>query len=282
MAPTKPSRTAQGALAERALLHERGAIDDPYARSMLTPAMGILYRIARRWPDRIPTLDVTLAGLAARVAWHDAQVRDALDAGVDQVVVVGAGYDSRAWRLRGDGVRFFEVDHGVSQADKIRRAPPGPGPTYVAVDLRAESAIEALHEAGLDPSRRAAFVLEGLTMYLDPGSARDLFADIATAAVPGSRLSTDFYPPPDEGTSAHRRQNRIQRLARAGSGEDLRLTLDRTGAVAFVSDCGWEVTAATGGRDAAEPLGLGTCGLPLDEINPAKTLVAARRPGLSH
>lgn len=282
MAPTKPSRTAQGVLAERAVLHEMGLIDDPFARPMLTRPMAALFQVARRWPDRIPTLPVTLAGLAARVRWHDAEVVQALDDGVTQVVVVGAGYDSRAWRLRRDGVTFFELDHPTSQADKIRRAPEGPGPTYVAADLRSDSAVEVLLDGGLDPSRCAVFVLEGLTMYLDPDSARRLLSELAAGSASGSRLSTDFYPPPDDGTSAHRRQNRVQRLARAGSGEDIRLVLDRADAVAFVTDCGWEVTAATGGRDAAEALGLGGAELPIDAVNPAKTILAARRSELSH
>src|SRR3954469_24904195 len=105
-------------------------IDDPLARRMLGPAVGTAYQLVRRWPDRVPTLSVTLAGLAARVLWHDQQVAQALSSGIDQVAVVGAGYDSRSWRLRRRSVEFFELDHPATQAVKVRRAPPD-GPTYV-------------------------------------------------------------------------------------------------------------------------------------------------------
>ncbi|MBA2625656.1 MAG: class I SAM-dependent methyltransferase [Acidimicrobiia bacterium] len=47
----------------------------------------------------------------------------ALDAGIEQVAVIGAGYDRRAWRFHRDGVQFFELDHGATQQDKARRAP---------------------------------------------------------------------------------------------------------------------------------------------------------------
>jgi O-methyltransferase involved in polyketide biosynthesis len=68
------------------------------------------------------------------VLWYDAQVTRAVDDGVEQVAVIGAGYDSRARRLARDGVRFYELDHPGTQSDKMRRAPAG-GPTYVACDL---------------------------------------------------------------------------------------------------------------------------------------------------
>jgi len=51
----------------------------------------------------------------------------------------------------------------------------------------------------------------------------------------GSRLAVDFYPPRDTGTSLSQRQTRLQRLARFGSGETIRLTIDRSEAVELVA-----------------------------------------------
>jgi O-methyltransferase involved in polyketide biosynthesis len=89
-------------------------------------------------------------GPAARVLWFDAQVADALDSGTGQTVVVGAGYDSRAWRFRREGVQYFEWDHGATQEDKERRA-PGPGGAYVNVDLTTRGAAELFLEHGSAP-----------------------------------------------------------------------------------------------------------------------------------
>lgn len=276
MGGAKRSRSAQAVAAERAVLTDLGAIDDPYAEAMLDPAMArILWSVRHLLPARVRRGSVTLAGLAARVRWHDSRVVDAMDAGIDQVVIVGAGYDSRAWRLARGGVRFFEVDHPVTQADKRARAPDG-GPTYVPADLRTASAADALVTAGLDPQRRAVFVLEGLTMYLSEDAVCRQLAGLAGACPAGSRLTTDFYPPQDEGTARNRRQNLVQHLARGGSGEGLRLTIDRDGAWSLLESCGWTAPDAVGARAAALTMVPRWSGLPLAAVNDHKTLVAAR------
>jgi methyltransferase (TIGR00027 family) len=272
----KRSRTAQGVAAERAVLTDMGVLADPFARGMLAPSTAAIFWVVQRLPYRLRARSVTQAGLAARVLWYDAQVANALDAGIDQIVVIGAGYDSRAWRFRRDGLRFFEVDHGATQQDKARRA-PGPGPTYVEADLTTQSAAEALLAYGLDASRPALFVAEGLTMYLDEEVVRRQLGDLAESSAVGSRLAVDFYPPRDAGTSQHHRQNRLQSLARAGSGETLGLLIDRPGAVELVERSGWDVTEETSALDAARTLVPRESGLPVDAINEHKTLVAGVR-----
>jgi methyltransferase (TIGR00027 family) len=227
----------------------------------------------------VPTLPLTLAGLGARVLWHDAQVLRALEDGIRQVAVVGAGYDSRAWRLRRDGVRFFELDGAATQRDKRVKAQrlPGPGPTYVEADLRDRTAAEALVDGGLDPAAPAIFVLEGLLMYLTEEVVRRQLSALAEASPAGSRLTTDFYPPRAVGNDRLRRQDRVQRLFRTGSGEVLRLEVDRPAAVALVEACGWHVDEVAGGRAAAEALVPPGSGLPISALDEQKTLLAASR-----
>lgn len=263
-------------LAERVVLTDIGVLADPHAAGMLSPSMAALRRLVGGHPGRIPTLPVTLAGLAGRVLWHDAQVVAALDAGIDQVVVVGAGYDSRAWRLADAGVRFFELDHPATQQDKARRA-PRPRPTFVAADLTTQSAAAALVAGGLDPARPALHVVEGVAMYLAEEVVRARLAELAEAGAPGSRLSIDFYPPADDmGGGALRRQRGAQRLARSGSGEGLRLLVDADRATTVVEECGWTVVEVTGMRSAAQVLVPPGSGLPLEAVDERKTLVAAR------
>ena len=269
----KRSRTAQGVAAERALLADLGVLSDPFARDMLTPSMAVTLGVVEHLPKQVQSRSVTLAGLAARVLWFDAQVTDALDAGIEQVAVIGAGYDSRAWRFRRDGVRFFELDHGETQQDKAWRA-PGPGPVYVEADLTAQSAAKELLEHGLDVSRPALFVLEGVTMYLEEEVVRSQFAELSKSSTVGSRLAVDFYPHRQAGTSRDRRQRLLQHLARAGSGESFRLTVDRRQAVELVKASGWDVNKETSLREAARALVPSESGLPVEAINKHKTLVA--------
>jgi methyltransferase (TIGR00027 family) len=271
------SRTAQGVVAERAVLAEMGVVDDPFARGMLAPSMAAIVRVVQRLPHRVRARSVTLAGLAGRVLWFDDQVAHALDAGVRQVAVIGAGYDSRAWRFRRGGVRFFELDHPATQQDKVRRA-PGPGPTYVEADLTTQDAAEALREHGLDAAQPALFVVEGVTMYLDEEVVRRQLGVLASSSARGSRLAVGFSAPRGRGTSRNRRQLLLQRLARTGSGETLKLRVDRPGAVELVGASGWDVQEVTGMREAARARVPPEAGLPVEAVNEHATLVAGVRP----
>lgn len=272
----KRSRTAQGVLAERAILTEIGVLSDEPARMMLTRPWAAFAWAVLHWPFAKRPYAVARAGLAARVLWYDGQVRAALDDGVDQIAVIGAGYDSRAWRFAREGASFYEVDHPTTQHDKIRRAPDG-GPTYVQCDLSAQSAAEELRKHGLDLSRSVLFVLEGLSMYLSEEVVRRLLSQLASSSAPGSRLAMDFYPPRDAGTALDRRQMAYLRLGRAGSGESFRLVVTGPGAASFVEEAGWRVTELTDLRAAAKAAVPSDAGLPINSINKHKTLVAARR-----
>lgn len=262
-------------MAERALLTDLGVIADPHAVTMLEPAFARLVAVLRRLPRATWRRSITLAGLGARVSWFDARIIAALDDGIDQVIIIGAGFDSRAWRLAHSGVRFFELDQPASQAAKQEVA-PGPGPTYVAVDLRTADAAEALLAAGFDPSRPSVVVVEGVTMYLDEDVVRRLLAGLAAACPIGSVLLADFTPPAATGSAANARQLWLQRLARGGSGERFRLTLDADAARRLVEGSGWASASVTSLRDAALALVDGSL-LPCAAVNPAKTLLSARR-----
>jgi methyltransferase (TIGR00027 family) len=189
--------------AERAVLAGMG--DDHFARRMLTPSMRTIIWIVEHGPHRVRTRSATLAGLAARVLWFDAQVARALAAGIKQVAVIGAGYDSRAWRFRHDGVTFFELDRVATQRDKRHRA-PRPDPVYVEPDLTTGDAARSLFDHGLDPSRPALFVIEGVTMYLGAEQLHRQLGLLAKMSAIESRIALDFYPPSDVGTARDHRQ----------------------------------------------------------------------------
>ncbi len=253
-----------------------GVLDDPFARGMLTPSTRTILWIVDRGPHRVRTRSATLAGLAARVLWFDAQVARALAAGIRQVAVIGAGYDSRAWRFRRHGVTFFELDHIATQRDKRRRA-PRPDPVYVESDLTTGDAARSLLDHGLDPSWPTLFVIEGVTMYLGAEQLHRQLGLLAKMSAIESRIALDFYPPSDVGTARDHRQLLLQRLARSGSRESFRLALDRPQAVEFVQASGWEVDEATSMRNAARTLVTNDSGLPIGAVNEHKTLVAAIR-----
>lgn len=175
----------------RAHLSRLGVVNDPLAEGFLSRPFKITHAMLRRPPLTRFTRTPTLSFLAARTLYFDDAVIDGVANGASQVVIVGAGYDSRAWRLASPGVTFFEVDHPATQADKRSRAPSA-APVFVSADLRTDCLADLLPHSGYDPSRQAVFVVEGLTMYLDEPTVTRLFGDLASIAPIGSRLAANF------------------------------------------------------------------------------------------
>lgn len=170
------SHTAQHNALFRALERRlpRPLFDDPWARRFLRgryrllallPAGPLTRAIDRRWPG-------PRGAVVVRTRYIDDAVVRAAAQGLDQLVVLGAGLDSRPYRLHDlESVRVYEVDHPSTQALKLQamgRRPPHV--TYVPMDLRADDLASALVGAGFVAGRRTLFLWEGVTNYLDEAS----------------------------------------------------------------------------------------------------------------
>ena len=204
----RPSRTAHfvalgRAIADAGLTHVRG-FRDPTARAFLTDRSkqslakveyaaraGIRSRraeAARRLGDMI----------ALRTAVIDAAVREAIAGGARQLVILGAGYDGRAWRLDDlKGVKVFEVDHPATQADKrarVRELKPAIGDvTFVPIDFERERLSETLQRAGHDRSAPTCWIWEGVVMYLTREAMLATLGDIAKSSARGSTLIVNYH-----------------------------------------------------------------------------------------
>lgn len=133
---------------------------------------------------------------AVRTAFIDARVRAALDEGVRQVVVLGAGLDTRSARLARQGVRFFEVDRPATQKEKLERLAtlgdyPVASATYVTCDFESQDFLERLASHGFSAERPAFFVWEGVTPYLTEGAVRATLRRIAAGSHPSSTVVFD-------------------------------------------------------------------------------------------
>lgn len=260
------SRTAQYVAQTRALLTAKGVLDDPYAADMCTPAMKALTALLCSRPFDGLSTSPFFAALATRMQFFDTAVIESLNSGVEQVVIIGAGYDSRAWRLARPGVTYYELDHPATQDDKRRRAPPG-GPVYVPADLAERGALQPLEEAGLDWTKQVLFVIEGVTMYLSGLEVRALLSELACSAAPQSRLAINFAAPPGTGTRTDRRRQRFLRGLGAASGEPHRFFLRASDVEPFVAETGWRLVKARTLRELAPEL-LGSTKLRIEAINP--------------
>jgi len=178
---TRPSRTAHfvahgRALADAGLSHVPD-FHDPTARVFLNEkGKRSLAKTeqARRDGKRgfgLEMARVMADMIALRTAAIDAAVREAITGGARQLVILGAGYDGRAWRMPElAGVKVFEVDHPATQGDKRARLAELPPPsgivTFVSIDFERESLDAALDRARHDPSSPTCWIWEGVVMYL--------------------------------------------------------------------------------------------------------------------
>jgi methyltransferase (TIGR00027 family) len=205
-----PSATAEMVCSWRALEatlpSESRILDDPYARGFLGPARrrfvdgaAVLPVLARR--ALVRQLDLALQGAYSFVlARHRAIDELILTNPSDQVVLLGAGYDTRPARLseRLCQSRVFEVDHPdtarrkAELADAVydgtRLAPTVP----VTIDFTRDSLEHKLLDAGLDGNARTIWVWEGVSMYLAETAVRETLDLFTRLSGPGSLVVCDL------------------------------------------------------------------------------------------
>jgi methyltransferase (TIGR00027 family) len=201
---TQHSRTAEYMALFRALETARGRekrlFDDPWAALFLRPSLQTVAALARirgigrvidryidrRWPGG------RTSGIA-RTRYIDDMLIGALKEGFGQIVILGAGFDCRAYRLpETKAARVFEVDHpNTSRLKQDRlRAALGTLPghvSYVMLDFNTQSLTDTLRASGFDRNRPAFFVWEGVTAYLEADAVDATFRFVASAA-PGSEV----------------------------------------------------------------------------------------------
>jgi methyltransferase (TIGR00027 family) len=125
-------------------------------------------------------------------------IDDAVRAGTaEQVVILGAGLDGRAWRLGLPGVTFYEVDHPASQQEKRDRAASlsGTPPTFAPVDFARDVLTDALEAAGHRADEPTTWVWEGVVPYLTRPEVAATVAAVAARSTSGSRLIVNYQMP---------------------------------------------------------------------------------------
>jgi methyltransferase (TIGR00027 family) len=182
---------------------DRRLVDDGMAAAFLPGALRILVKATRFAPLRhamVAAAERTGPGLWASLACRKHYIDDNLEhalADVDAVVILGAGFDTRAYRLaRLSGVPIFEVDQplNVERKAKVVARVLGSAPRsvrLVPVDFERDDLMAALAVHGYRPEFRTFFVWEGVTQYLTESAVRATFTQLTQAAA-GSRLDFTY------------------------------------------------------------------------------------------
>ncbi|MCV7090643.1 class I SAM-dependent methyltransferase [Mycobacterium interjectum] len=260
--------TALGVAAARAV-ETAGAdplIRDEFARPLVSsagPAWARLADAELAWLDGDPhgkrAHRIGIDYQAVRTHFFDEYFENAVRAGIRQVVILAAGLDSRAYRLNWPpGTAVYEIDQPKVLEYKTgileqHGAAPTASRRPVPIDLRDDWPA-ALTDAGFDRARPTAWLAEGLLPYL-PSDAQDrLFETFTALSAPGSQVAVEVF-----GMNSRSNSQRWLRM-RERLGLDVNVQAltfhepDRTDAVQWLSDHGWQVSAVDN-RDEMARLG---------------------------
>ncbi|MER6530026.1 SAM-dependent methyltransferase [Streptomyces sp. NPDC001508] len=220
-------------------------------------------------------------GLRTRV--FDDHLLDRVETGTRQLVLLGAGLDTRAYRLPWpSGSTVFEIDQepvlafkqhtldGLAATSRARRVP-------IAADLRGDDWPHALLAAGLDPAHPTAWLAEGLLLYLPAAAERRLIAAVTALSAPGSSLG---YEVKEGVESAAVRNSPIYTAARERIGVDLLALFDpdpRPDSATTLTHHGWHTTTHTP-FDHTPRLGTGLHPEPHDPLSTNRWITGIHQP----
>lgn len=222
------SRSAIIVCQGRAAAHGRiapGRFSDPVAELLLRPDEMVPVLQVRDgtppkgWRDRF--VYEMARGSAEILVPRTVAIDDAIRAGeTEQVVILGAGLDARAWRMSElAGSAVFEVDLPATQRDKRERAAGlgGRQPVYVPVEFGRDDLRAALTASGHRAEAATTWVWEGVIPYLTRDEVRATAADVVALSGPGSRVIVNYQADSPAGKAAVISIRIFTAIARNGS-----------------------------------------------------------------
>jgi methyltransferase (TIGR00027 family) len=184
---------------------------------------------------------------AHRKAFCERQVRDGINDGATQILVLGAGYDTLGWRLATEfsGVNFFEIDHPATAHLKTRGIESmgrRKNLRLVAEDLGKRMLSDVLTtDKSWDQSAQTVIIAEGLVMYLSPEAVRDLFCQCAAFVGGGSRIVFSYIPTGADGRPDAGRWTGVMLFLQKVAGEPWEWSIRPEELGEFLDETGWTI-----------------------------------------
>lgn len=199
MARQTVSRTALGAaicrMIEQYQLEEIRLFDDPVAKELVGDLIKFLMQFAGMRNLTVQQTDAVAKGIygvqVCRTRFIDDVVKAAISQGIEQLVILGAGYDTRPYRLpQIESVKVFEVDLPAVQEDKKKKLQKHLGHlpdhvTFISIDFDTQTLEAAFSGSTVNPGKSAIFVWEGVTQYISEGAVRQTLASVGKSAPGG-------------------------------------------------------------------------------------------------
>jgi len=182
----------------------------------------------------------------ARKRWLERAATLALDRDCTQVVVLGAGFDSLAWRLHRlrPTVRFFELDHPATQGPKRAALRVESNFTFLAADLATVSPATVLRRCpAFSTVQPTLFLAEGLLMYFPEKRAAALLHELATLTQPPADVLFSFMAAAPDGSITFRGESIAVGWWLCRQREPFQWGIARTALPAFLRSCGLQFVA---------------------------------------
>jgi methyltransferase (TIGR00027 family) len=186
---------------------EQRLFDDPLAIKLLPFGWRLALRLAYLPGLRNAVLALrekrmpgTLGAILCRTRYIDDILKQSLSEGLKQAVILGAGFDTRPYRIPEMGqIRIFEVDLPGTRRLKRKRVASVLGSmpenvTLIGMDFDRENLAEVLTAAGFEPQRSTLFIWEGVTQYLTKEAVRDTLDFVGQETGPGSGIVFTYVP----------------------------------------------------------------------------------------
>jgi methyltransferase (TIGR00027 family) len=224
----------------------------------------------------------------ARTKYIDAVFKEVLAEGFDQILIFGAGFDTRALRFQAQAghTRIFELDVPITQQAKLgqyaRRGLSIPANVaFVSIDFDKESLSQKLEGAGFMRGAKSLFLLEGLLMYLQPQSVDETFKVIEAFAGRGSVVVFDYVRASvlRQAGSSYGGREIVESVAQAG--ERWHFGIEEGELEGFLKEYGLSISEHQDAQDLERMYFTGASGHIVGRVNATHCLVRAVKPAAS-
>jgi methyltransferase (TIGR00027 family) len=203
MKQQQSSTTAEGMALTRAIESAKPADKricyDPIARSLVSGFKYTLSKLAIDLGLYASAAPGAIEFIIARERYIDDYLSACLREGLDQVVILGAGFDTRPYRIPGiEKTKVFEIDYAATQAEKqkrlkktLKRIPEYV--TFIPTDFSYQTLEDVLLSTSYDKQGKTLFIWQGVTAHLTTGSVDSTLTFITKNTGPGSSVIFDYF-----------------------------------------------------------------------------------------
>lgn len=256
MRENQPSTTAENNAALRALESMRPVGErichDPYAHYFVSDEIRQANDMQKALNDRTIAWEKLFPGVCdaiiARTRFIDDCLEQAIQQGLQQLVILGAGYDTRVFRFEElrENTTVFEVDHPATQRIKRERSRSNLQhirfqPVYVPAVFGRDDFGQILRSHGYDRSLKSFFIWEGITYYISAAAVDTALLFISENAPEGSSVAFDYFPVSVVNGTTRLKEARGLSAALKQMGEEFVFGVDPENLADFLFERGFEL-----------------------------------------